>query len=70
MTYQKCCAVCKHCHKLIKYDYSQGGCIHSDVPGYACYIPEDGEEIIWMSGVDTYTGICENFDPKDDSDCV
>ena len=63
MTDQKCCAVCKHCHKLIRYDYSLKGCIHSDLSGYACYIPCDSEAIVWMYGCDMYTSMCENFDP-------
>ena len=66
-----CCKNCKHYFPLVKFDYSHGGCEHSDMDGYICMAfatPESGEPpvAIWMVGEDPTTGMCECFVQKDE----
>lgn len=60
-----CCANCRLRYDLIRYDYSGGGCEHSDVPGFACMIFADEGKAIWMYGVGEQEK-CEHFTPKEE----
>ena len=46
----ECCDTCNKKMKLIKLDYSQGGCIHTDYDGFACLALafDDGNGIEWI----------------------
>ena len=61
----KDCSNCKLCYKLQKLDYSQGGCIHTDMDGYICMVFADEGIANWMVGHDMYAGFCEMFTPKE-----
>ena len=57
---KRCCNNCKYKKRLTKYDYSQGGCKHTEMEGYACLAPDfvcEGDAI-WMVGLDE-TSQCE-----------
>ena len=62
---QECCNTCKRKMKLVKLDYSQGGCIHTDYKGFACLALAYEGEVAHMVGIDG-TGICEMYSPKED----
>ena len=62
----ECCATCKNRLKLRKWDYTHGGCEHSDAGGFACMACEDEGMAIWMVGVNPDTGMCECYVRKDD----
>ena len=66
---RECCINCKLCFPLVKFDYSQGGCKHSDMDGFVCMAfadPHMGEPTvaIWMVGCDEERDMCECFMPK------
>jgi hypothetical protein len=68
---KECCINCKLCFPLVKFDYSQGGCKHSDMDGYVCMafaLAEQGEPpvAIWMVGCDPSRDMCECYIPKGD----
>ena len=56
------CDKCRYQKKLVKYDYSQGGCIHTEQEGFACLAPEIVSEgqVTWMVGQEGKDG-CECF---------
>ena len=59
---ESCCNQCRYQKFLTKYDYSKGGCIATDMEGFACAAPDfliDGD-VIWMVGTDGKDG-CECF---------
>lgn len=63
-----CCQNCKLHFPLVKFDYSKGGCEHSDMEGFVCMAfaaPEMGEPpvAIWMTGNDPEREMCECFVP-------
>lgn len=60
----RCCNNCKFHLKLVKFDYSQGGCIHTDYDGYACAVFASEGEIVHMVGLDGTTQ-CEMWTPKE-----
>jgi len=57
------CINCKLRYELKKSDYSQGGCIHSNMPGFICMAFADEGIAEWMYGLDN-DGKCECFMPK------
>ena len=63
---EECCATCSRCLKLEKFDYSHGGCKHTDMEGYACTVFMREGTIAWMIGIDQNTGMCEAYSPKED----
>ena len=65
----ECCANCKLHFQVVKFDYSQGGCKHSEMDGFICMAfatPESGEPpvAIWMVGSDDKRDMCECFMPR------
>lgn len=62
----ECCANCRHMTKLVKFDYSQGGCKHSTMEGYACLSFVNDGETEWMIGTDPEAEKCEAYEPKED----
>lgn len=61
---QECCANCKRWLKLVKYDYSHGGCDHSDM-GHCCTVFMNEGQIVWMVGNNPEVGQCEAYIPKE-----
>ena len=61
---EKCCNTCRLKKKLIKFDYSQGGCIHTDYDGYACLAFASENEVIHMVGLDPEPSMCEMYSPR------
>ena len=61
---RECCNTCKLKKKLVKFDYSQGGCIHTDYDGYACLAFAFEDEVVHMVGVDPDVEMCEMYSPK------
>lgn len=53
------CANCKYNLKLVKYDYSKGGCVHTDYDGYACMAFASEGLVIHMVGDNPETERCE-----------
>lgn len=60
-----CCANCKLCLMLERLDYSQGGCQHEVMDGFACLAFADERQINWMVGLDRYDAKCECYEPKE-----
>ena len=59
----KCCNTCNKKKDLVRYDYSQGGCIHTSYDGYACMIFAHEGLIVHMTGCDPSTEQCEEYSP-------
>ena len=61
----ECCETCRFKYDLRKYDFVEGGCIHTTLPGFACMVFHG--EAIWMHGIepDAPGSICEGYEPKD-----
>lgn len=47
--------------KLVKYDYSKGGCTHTDHDGFACLAFASEGQVTHMVGVRPETAHCEMF---------
>ena len=60
----QCCNTCKHKMKLEKWDYSQGGCIHTDYDGFACTAFGYEGVIIHNVGGNPAKGMCECYTPN------
>ena len=65
---KECCDTCRLQKKLIKYDYSQGGCIHADCEGFACMGFASEGIIAHMVGCPIESDKCEMYSPKDGGD--
>ena len=63
---KECSNTCRFNKRLLKWDYSQGGCIHTDYDGYACLALSFEDVVVHMVGVDPETGMCEMHSPKKD----
>ena len=61
------CSTCKHKYKLIKYDYSQGGCTYKDMEGYICMVFAKDRNASWMFGINENTGMCEGYERLEDN---
>lgn len=59
---EECCKNCKLRYKLVKLDYSEGGCKHMDMPGYICMVFADERIASWMYGA-AENAHCECFTP-------
>ena len=51
--------------KLVKYDYSQGGCKHMEYKGYACLIFANEGMVVHMIGCDPQVEYCEEWSGGD-----
>ena len=60
----ECCATCNKMLRLVKLDYSHGGCIHTDYEGFACLALACDGEVDHMVGLDPATGMCEMYLPR------
>lgn len=58
------CATCKYKKDLVKFDYTQGGCVHTEYEGFACLGFADEGEVAHMVGIDPKTGMCEMYSSK------
>ena len=61
----ECCNNCRYQKGLVKYDYSQGWCIHTDQEGFACLAPDfviEGQ-VTWIFG-DDGNGQCECYEER------
>lgn len=56
-----CCDTCIHKLRIIQYDYSNGGCTHRRVKGYACMCLKSEGVVIWMYGNNPDVGVCEEY---------
>lgn len=63
---KECCKNCKRNLKLTKFDYSQGGCKHTDMEGFICTAFAYEGEAVWMIGLNQEEGLCEVFLPKEE----
>lgn len=61
---KECCETCSRKLELKKYDYSQGGCIHTDYDGFCCIAFGSEGIAVHMVGIDANSGICEMYSPK------
>ena len=64
---KQCCNTCKLKKKLIKFDYSQGGCIHTDCEGFACLALAFEGVVVHMVGDNPETEMCEMYSPMEDA---
>ena len=55
------CDTCKYKRLLVKWDYTHGGCKHTDYPGYACTALAHEGVIIHMIGNDPQKEFCEMY---------
>lgn len=62
------CATCKYRKTLKKYDYTQGGCKHTEMEGFACIADSFEGLIIWMVG--TENGGCECYERRKENPCL
>lgn len=65
---KECCANCRSQFRLVKSDYSNGGCEHTDMDGYICMAFADERQAVWMVGLNAETALCEVFEPKEDTE--
>lgn len=63
---KECCNTCRKKLELVKYDYSQGGCKHTNYDGYACLIFASEGDVVHMVGVNPEIEHCEEWSPKDE----
>lgn len=63
---KECCNTCRLKLSLKKYDYSRGGCIHTDYDGYCCLAFGFEGLAVHMVGCDPDTSICEMYSPRRD----
>lgn len=61
----ECCNTCKRKMRLEKLDYSQGGCKHTDMEGFACLALASEGVISWMVGL-RGDGMCEEYVPMEE----
>lgn len=59
----ECCNTCRLKKNLVKFDYSQGGCIHTDYEGFACLALAFEGEVVHMVGGNPELDICEMYSP-------
>lgn len=62
---KECCNTCRLKKKLVKFDYSHGGCIHTDYEGFACLAFAYEGEVVHMVGGDPELGKCEMYLPEE-----
>lgn len=62
---KECCNTCRLKKKLVKFDYSQGGCIHTDYDGFACLALAFEGEVVHMVGSYPEEDVCEMYSPKE-----
>ena len=58
---KECCANCNRRYKLTKFDYSHGGCEHTNMEGYICMAFADEKQAVWMVGSRENFDVCECF---------
>ena len=56
------CDYCVRKMKLVKFDYSKGGCVHTDYDGYACLAFAHEGVVVHMVGIEN--GTCEMYQPR------
>lgn len=59
----ECCSNCRLRFGLTKFDYSQGGCKHTNMDGYICMAFSDERQAVWMVGEDPEKAMCECYMP-------
>ena len=59
-----CCNKCKYKLDLKMWDYSQGGCVHSDEDGFVCMSPASDGVAIHMVGSNPSIDRCEMYKEK------
>ena len=64
------CNNCRKNLKLKKYDYSQGGCVHTEYDGFCCLAFAYDGVAIHMVGGNPDTDVCEEFVRRRDYDSV
>ena len=64
---KECCASCRRRYELEKFDYSRGGCEHTEMDGYICMAFADEGKAVWMVGLNAEVGLCEVFEPKEET---
>lgn len=62
---KECCATCRRQYKLIKFDYSQGSCKHTDMDGYVCMAFADQKQAVWMVGSHEQFDLCKCYLSKE-----
>ena len=55
------CVTCNKRFDLKRYDYSHGGCEHTDMDGFICMAFADEQTAIWMIGVNEDADGCECY---------
>ena len=65
---KECCKNCKRNLKLVKFDYTQGGCKHTALEGFICTAFANEGEADWMVGLNQEKDLCEVFSPKEELD--
>lgn len=69
MTVEECCATCKRCYTLEKWDYTDiryNGVPKTKMEGLACTALSDDGIVIWQVGGGDIGSICECYEPKGD----
>lgn len=64
----ECCNTCRFKMKLIMYDYSKRGCLHTEMLGFVCVAMKYEGYADWMVGLNPQTGMCEFYEPKNRPD--
>lgn len=62
------CANCRRRYKLTKFDYSCGGCEHTDMDGYICMAFAEEKQAVWMVGSNEQFDLCECFVAKENDE--
>ncbi len=61
---KECCNNCRNNLNLVKFDYSQGGCVHTPYEGFCCLALASDGVAVHMVGGDSNEDVCEVFSPK------
>ena len=56
----ECCDTCKLRYEIQRWDYSHGGCEHTNPEGHVCMAFRSEGIAVWMVG---NTGMCEAYTP-------
>lgn len=64
-TKHECCATCRNNYSLEKSDYSQSGCIDTQMEGFICMAFASEEIAVWMVGCNPNEEQCEMYSPKE-----
>lgn len=62
---EPCCATCRRCYEIERWDYTGGGCEHTKLEGHACTALSDEGRVLWMTGLNGEVEKCEMWEGRE-----